>query len=197
MASYSLPTEIEFDDGSVFPIRERGDFRMVLDCFEILNDQELTKEERLMTSLIVFLEDFETMEDLSRLPSIEEAVMKMNLFFNCGEPVFESDVEKPKLIDWEQDSVLIFSAVNNVAGREIRLDEYLHWWTFIGYYMAVGESSLATVVGIRSKIAKNKPLEKYEKEFKRENPKYFSNVYKTAKQLEDDELVKSLWNSID
>jgi len=194
MASYSLPTEITFNDGSQVPIRNQGDFRVVLDCFEILGDMELSQKERLLTCLIVFFEDMETVDDLNFLPDIEEAVDKMNLFFNCGSD-YQDTTPKPKLMDWNTDSMLIFSAVNNVAGREIRADEYLHWWSFMGYYMAVGESSLSTVVGIRSKMAKGKKLEKYELEFKRNNPQYFVWDSKSSEQKEADKLARALWNS--
>jgi hypothetical protein len=39
--------------------------------------------------------------------------------------------------------------------------------------MAIGDGALATVVGIRDKIARGKKLEKYEQDFKRDNPQYF------------------------
>ena len=58
------------------------------------------------------------------------------------------------------------SAINKVAGREIRTDSYCHWWTFIGYFDAIdGESTFANIVNIRNKKAKGKKLEKWEQEF--------------------------------
>lgn len=193
--SYRLPTEIWIDEETCLPIRDKGDFRVVLDCFEILGNTELNQQERLLTCLIVFYEGMETVDDLSSLVDLDKAAKEMNLFFNCGEEYPETEAHKPKLIDWNYDSTLIFSAVNNIAGREVRSDEYLHWWTFMGYYMAVGESSLSTVVGIRSKVAKGKKLEKHEQEFKRENQHYFVWNYKTSTQNENDRLAKELWNS--
>ena len=64
----------------------------------------------------------------------------------------------------------------------------------MGYFNAVGESSLATVVGIRNKIAKGKKLEKYELAFKTDNPQYFNWDMRTLKQKEEDELLNQLWN---
>ena len=65
----------------------------------------------------------------------------------------------------------------------------MHWWTFISYYMGIGEGGLATVVSIRDKIIKGKKLEKYEKEFKQHNPQYFKwrEAVKTEEEKENDE----------
>jgi hypothetical protein len=72
-------------------------------------------------------------------------------------------------MDWEQDAPLIMPAINKVAGREVRAVEYMHWWTFLGLYMEIGESQFATVINIRQKLQKKKPLEKHEKEYYRQN----------------------------
>ncbi|MFR6373307.1 MAG: hypothetical protein ACLUOB_05615 [Subdoligranulum sp.] len=51
----------------------------------------------------------------------------------------------------------------------VRALPYLHWWTFIAYFMNIGSGPLATVVGIRHKLAKGQKLEKWEQQFYREN----------------------------
>ena len=71
---------------------------------------------------------------------------------------------------------------------------YLHWWTFMGYFCSIGESTLSTVVSIRDKILKGKKLEKYETEFRRDNPQYFKWDSRTLQEKEDDELLKQLWD---
>ena len=67
------------------------------------------------------------------------------------------------------DAELIVGGVNKVAGGEVRALPYLHWWTFIAYFMNIGSGPLATVVGIRHKLAKGQKLEKWEQQFYREN----------------------------
>ena len=168
---------------------------MVLDCFAVLNDVELTDSERILACLMIFIDGFDTVEDVLSVDEDEMKSLVDNtfLFFNCGQKNSGAEMNY-KTIDWEQDSQLISSAVNKVAGREIRADLYLHWWTFMGYFNAVGESALSTVVGIRSKIMKGKKLEKYEQEFRRNNPQYFTWDSRTLKQKEDDELLNQLWN---
>ena len=126
---------------------------------------------------------------------LNEAVTKMYWFFNCGDDTGIGANKHHKLIDWEGDSQLIASAINKVANTEVRAAEYIHWWTFMGYYLAIGESPLATVVGIRSKIMEGKKLEKHESKFKHDNPQYFLWDNKSIADKEAEEEIMSLWNS--
>lgn len=191
---YELPITITIND-NIYAIRNQGDYRMVLDCFQALNDVELSENERILACLIIFYEDFNDIETVLSLSedTLKSLIDNAFLFFNCGSTHAQGETNY-KTIDWETDSQLISSAVNKVAGKEIRAEQYLHWWTFMGYFNAVGESALSTVVGIRSKIAKGKKLEKYENEFRRDNPQYFNWDMRTLKQKEDDELLSQLWN---
>ena len=190
---YRLPTKVTVD-GLEFNIRERGDFRMVLDCFKALQDEELSEDYRVLASLLIFYNELNDYEDLREYePQLNELVKEMYKFINGGEdqsPGAERDVT---LVDWEQDSQLVCAAINNVSNQEIRAVEYLHWWTFLGYYMSIGQSVLSTVVSIRDKIAHHKKLEDWEKKFKNDNPKYF--VWRqTAKEQDLNNLVRDIWN---
>ena len=176
-------------------IRNKGDFRMVIDCFNALDDEELTKEERVYSSLIIFLEDVNSLEDVLNLPNIEETYKEMIRFFNCGEDKAPGLDSNYKVLDWEYDSNLICAAVNKVVGSEIRAMPYLHWWTFMGYYMEVGESSLSTVVRIRYKTVKNEKLEDYEKKFRNNHPHYFNLDMRTTEQREEENKLRALWNT--
>ena len=191
---YELPTSVTVND-TEYKIRCAGDFRMVLDCFSALNDIEMGEDYRILASLIIFYEDFNSLSDIpDDRELVQELIQEMMIFFNCGSE--ESDDKySPKLIDWDTDANIIVAAINNVAGKEIRAEKYLHWWTFIGYYMSVGESVLSTVVGIRNKVVKGKKLDKWEQEFKHEHAKYFEWDRKTTEERELDNLVHELWNS--
>ena len=192
---YELPVSVTVND-TEYKIRNAGDFRMVLDCFSALNDIEMGEDFRILASLIIFYEDFDEVEDFERLSTdeLEQLASEMMLFFNCGQPE-DDKAETLKLIDWDGDSVMIMAAINNVAGKEIRTESYVHWWTFVGYYMSIGESVLSTVVSIRDKIVKGKKLDKWEKEFKAEHSKYFEWNRKSTEERELDNLVNELWNS--
>lgn len=192
---YTIPTSITID-GVEHKIRNNGDFRVILDCFQALEDVELDARERLLACLIIFYEDINSITDIEKIGNIQEAVTKMYNFFSCGSQSVGTQTTR-KLIDWEQDSQLICSAVNKVAGTEIRALPYLHWWTFMGYYSSVGECPLSTIIRIRDKILKGKKLEKGEREFRAENPRYFNWNSKTVEENEADMLVRSLWNNGD
>lgn len=190
---YSLQTTISVNQAS-FGITDKGDFRMVLDCFRALNDDELSYTEKMYACLIIFYEDINDLEDLDKYADyIEELQTEMMKFFNGGEDEPQGAKSNYRLIDWDKDSNLICSAINNVANTEIRTLEYLHWWTFLGYYLAVGECALSTVVNIRQKIAKDIKLEDYEKKFRKENPEYFNIDLRSAEQKEADDYIRRLW----
>ena len=123
---------------------------------------------------------------------VKQLVEKMFWFFNCGQE--ESKRSSPRLINWDKDEQLVCSAVNKVASKEIRAEKYIHWWTFMGYYLAVGDSALSTVVSIRYKITHNEKLEKHERKFREENPQYFNWDNKTAQQHEAEDWVLQMWN---
>ena len=190
---YSLTTYVLVGQAS-FKITNKGDFRMVLDCFEALNDEELSQDEQIYAALMIFYEDINSLADIFKyqdiLPELQAEMMK---FFNGGEEVIESNTHNYRLIDWNKDSNLICSAINNVAKQEIRALDYLHWWTFLGYYTAVGECILSTVVSIRFKLAKGEKLENHEKKFKQDNPEYFNIDFRSKQQQEADDYVKKLW----
>ena len=190
---YEIPTQLLIN-GQYQPIRNKGDFRMVLDCFETLSDEALTRQEQLVACLIIFYENLTDIYDLSKLGNVETAVKEMFKFFNCGQEQSLGAKASYKLIDWDKDSQIVCSAINKVAGKEIRFEPYIHWWTFMGYYAAVDESVLSTVVGIRYKIMRGEKLEKHEQKFRRDNPQYFVWNHKTVEQREAEELLQQLWN---
>lgn len=192
---YELPTSIEIDNHH-FAITDKGDYRMVIDCFIALEDVELESQDRILAALLIFYEDLEELEDIERVfgDNVVEACEKMFLFFNCGQQSIGYKTNH-KLIDWQQDEQLIIAAVNNVASKELRAEPYLHWWTFMGYYISVGESVLSTVVSIRNKIINGKKLEKYENEFRKNNPDYFIWKTKTVEEQELDNYIREMWNS--
>jgi len=192
---YDLPVTIDIGD-KVCQIRDNGDYRMILDCFIVLQDLELADNyERVLSALIIFYEDLDvdSVLELSE-EELTERVKKMYDFFECGQDTTHANKRNYKLMDWKQDSQLVMSAINNVAKKEVRAEEYVHWWTFMGYYMSIGESAFATVVSIRYKILAGKKLEKYEREFRNDNPQYFIWNHKSIEEQEAEQYIRELWN---
>lgn len=193
---FELPTSLEIDN-KTYEIRNKADFRVILDCFDALDDAELDITYRIYTCLIIFYKNINSIEDVVNnfgQDHIQEAVDKMFNFFNCGQNTIGANVNY-KLVDWKQDQQLIASAINSVAKVEVRSLDYLHWWTFMGYYLSIGDSPFSTVVSIRNKIKKGKKLENYEREFKKNNPQYFiwNSETTNTKQIENE--IRDLWNN--
>ncbi len=189
---YELPITVEVA-GKSYKIRNGADYRTIIGVISLCEDPELTKEERTVSALIVFYEDINELEDIFEVfgENTKDAMDAMLKFISYDYDDDLASSAKVKLIDWVQDENLIIAGINSVARTEVRALEYLHWWTFLSYYMSIGESALSTVVSIRNKIAKGKKLEKYEKEFRRENPSYFR--WKNQ-EIEERNFIESIWN---
>lgn len=191
---YSLPISIEVN-GRQHKIRNKGDYRMVLSCFDALNDEELTPYERTMAALIIFYEDMNSLDDVAGWEDADEGIKKMYEFFNCNQPEIKQSHHNYNLIDWNADESLICAAINVVAQKEIRAEKYMHWFTFFGYYMSIGDCILTTIITIRYKIASGTKLEKHEQKFRQENPQYFIRDMRSIQDKDDDEWLKELWES--
>lgn len=161
MNMWELPTSLEIG-GVGFPICT--DFRDVLYLMGIFSDPDYEQDEKGAILLRVMFEDWEAIP----VELHEEALEKAMAFIDAGIPEGNGK-KRPRTVDWEQDGPIILPAVNRVLGQDVRGMEYLHWWTFLGAYMEIGESLFSTVLGIRQKKAKGKKLEKYEQEFYTEN----------------------------
>lgn len=190
---YKLQTSVDVN-GVQYNITDDGDFRMVLDCFKALTDEELSEDCRVLASLLIFYNEFKCLDDLQENGDIlDELVRGMFRFINCGQDQSPGAHMSRAVIDWDKDEQMICAAINNVANTEVRASDYLHWWTFMGYYMSVGESVMSTVVSIRNKLIKHKKLEKWERDFKRDNPEYFIWKSSSVEDREAENLVRELW----
>lgn len=142
--------------GREYPIR--ADFRDVINILTAFNDPDLSEYEKACVCLECL---YKSVPD-----DAEEALKQAAWFIDGGEPVAES---KLRLMDWEQDEKMIIASVNRVAGYEVRTADFLHWWTFLGYFYEIGEGRFSMIVGLRAKMARGKELTKEEREFIREN----------------------------
>lgn len=186
-----LPTSLNVG-GVNYPIR--SDYRPALVILQAFADPDLTD----MDKAIIAIECL--YEDSDNIPSeyIQEAVDKAIWFLDCGTSNEEPNTgNKPRLYDFEQDEQIIFSAINKVAGQEVRALEYMHFWTFIGLFNEIGEGTFQTIVSIRSKLAKHQKLDKWEREYYRNNlstvklkRKYSESEQEALNQL--DRLLKGV-----
>lgn len=157
---YELPHSVVIC-GVEYPVET--DYRVILDVFSVLNDSDLTADEKGIGVLGIFYPDFRSMPE----NHFQEALQECFKFINCGS--VEAQRKAPKLMDWEQDFQYLIAPINRVAGKEIRAIEYLHWWSFISMYYEIGDCFFAQIVRIRDLKAKGKLKDKTDKEFYRKN----------------------------
>ena len=181
MNLWSLPTSATI--GGV-EYQLNTDYRDILEIFEYLNDPDNPEWLRWQIAIALFYEGEIPEEHQS------EAMQYLADFISCGE---QEEKPGPKLLDWGQDASLIAADINKVAGTEIRVVEYLHWWTFMAFFRALGEGQLLTVVSIREKLRTGKPLEKWEKEYYIKNKGQVDlKKHYSAEELAEQERLKLL-----
>lgn len=182
---YELPLSVKID-GIPCEIRNKCDFRVVLDVIDALNDTELSEEERLQCALFIFYG-----EEIKKVTNYEEAINQMFIVINCGEEEQEDD-KKPRVMDWKHDFPVLAPPISRTLGYDVRTpDRYTHWWTFIGAYMEIGECTFSNIVTIRKKRMKGIKLEKWEEEFCRENKKLVDLPMKLSQEEQD--FLESDW----
>lgn len=156
MSLWSLPRQAVIG-GKTYRIHP--DFRDILEIIACLNDRNLPELFRWRMALALFYE-----EEIP--PYHRQAAMEyLAEFIRYG----MEEKPGPKLMDWEQDAAAILSGVNAAAGQEIRSLPFVHWWTFLSWFAAIGQGELATVVSIRSKLSQGQKLEAWERDFYRQN----------------------------
>lgn len=148
-------------NGKVYAIRT--DFRDVLKIVCAFEDAELEDSEKIYICLFILYEDFESIPESDYEAAFQAALE----FIDHGGQ--QEKAKSPRIMDWEQDENILFPAINKVAGFETRAVEYLHWWTFLGYFMEITDGVFSQVLGIRTKKAKHKKLDKWEREFYSKN----------------------------
>ena len=194
MYAWKLPTSLNVS-GTDYKIRT--DYRVILDILAAMNDPdilspEMTEDEihaeKVLTMLQILYIDFDRMP----MPDWTEAAEKACEFIDCG--LRDDGAPKPRLMDWEQDAPIIVPAVNKVCNFDVRSVQYMHWWTFFGYYMEIGECMLSTVIFIRDKKRRGKKLEKWEQEFYRNNKRIVDlKSKKIERSAEEKEALRELF----
>lgn len=180
---FDLPTSVEFG-GREWAIET--DYRQVIRVLSAFEDPDLTEAEKATICL------YNLYVDLEDIPGdqMQEAFDAALAFIDAGNG---GDEGGPRTMDWTQDAPLIFPAVNRAAGFEVRSVDYMHWWTFLGYFMEIKDTTYATVLGIRSKKGRGKKLEKWEKDYWNENRKVCElKTRYTEEELEEQERLRKI-----
>lgn len=174
-----LPRSIAIG-GTPCPIR--WDFCAALDIFEALKDPDFSDQARAYAALHILY------RDADRIPAEygQEAVERCLWYLRGGREPDPPEIKKPRLMDWTQDFPIIVPAVNRVIGYDIRERRRVHWWTVLAAFHEIGGDCLfSQVVGIRSKQAKGKQLDKADQAFYRENKTLIDLHVETTAAEED------------
>lgn len=154
-----LPTYLEIN-GKQHRILNT-DYRNALIIFQALNDPNLTEQEKQW----IMIDALVGRDNLNK-KDIQAAALQCMWYLDGGKTYDDiKNRHDPKTMDWKQDEQLIFSAVNHVAGKELRTEKYIHWWTFLGYFNEIQDGLFSYVLAIRQKKAKGKKLDKGEMEY--------------------------------
>lgn len=175
-----LPTRLEVG-GAEYEIR--SDYRAILDICAALSDPELDGRERAVVALTIFYPDLVTMPP----EHYREAVEQCLRFIRGGSE--ESPGHSLRLLDWEQDFPHIVAPINRVLGQEVRAVEYMHWWTFLAAFYEIGDCAFAQIVRVRDRLVREKPLDKQDREWYRNNRHLvdFKRKYTSA----EDDMARS------
>lgn len=141
--------------------RLHTDFRDVLEIFSYLQDPDLPEPVRWRIAMALFYEE--------PVPQAhwQAALDYLVFFLSCG----GQDQPGPRLMDWDHDAQAILAGVNRAAGREVREMKHVHWWSFLSWFHAMEPGQLSMLVSIRDRLRRGKPLEPWQQEFYRANPK--------------------------
>lgn len=165
--------------------RIRYDMWSILDILKCFNDNNLTRNEQFIICLEIFYID--KIEQYN----IEEAIEKMNWFIDLGNDLNDNknNKNKSKLMDWEQDFNMIKAPINRILGYDIG-SKNIHWWTFMSAYIEIfsNENNLfCNVINIRKKLKHGRKLDKYEREFYKEN----EDIINLKVKLTPDEYIQA------
>ena len=182
LSPWLLPRQAVFGDKTY---ALQADFRDVLEIIAYLQDPDLPEFIRWQIALALFYEPAVSPEHS------HGAMEYLAWFLTGGCP--ESDRPGPKLLDWQQDAPAIVSDVNKAAGQEIRALPFLHWWTFLSWFHAMGEGQVSTLVALRDKLRRGKKLEPHEQEFYRRNrSRILLRPEETPEELAQKEALRRL-----
>ena len=152
-----LPRSLEIN-GKIYDINT--DFRVILVIISAFNDDDLEDNEKVYICLKRLYVDFDSMPH----DDYEEAYSAAIRFIECEQP--QEQKRSPRIVNWEKDEQMIFPAINKVAGCEVRLLDYLHWYTFYGFFQGIStDDTYGYILTLRQKKAKGKKFEKHEQEF--------------------------------
>lgn len=162
---WNLPTSVEIN-GEEHKIRNKCDYRVVLDTINALNDEELDDRHKIECSLFIFYENSDDIDD------VQTALDEMMRIINLGDSSNDADKDNTRVMNWEHDFPNIAPPVSRVLGYSVRdKNNYTHWYDFVGAYMEIGDCYFSQIMSVRLKRLKGKKLDESDRNFYKEHKK--------------------------
>lgn len=142
--------------------------------FELLmQDSEISKEEKIMLTLNLFFHG----EEIKTIDEIKKAINTVLWFYTLGKSEEKEDNKKTKeakekkqkeIYSFEYDANLIYSAFLSQYNIDLNEIEYLHWWKFKSLFEGLNDNNrICEIMSYRaidlSKIEDKKQREHYRK----------------------------------
>lgn len=189
---WDLPTAVEIN-GKEYNIRNKCDYRVVLDTMLAMEDEELPDLAKMGVASQIF---YENAKDIP-FEALAESFSQIAYIISCGEQSDSNAKQQEenvvnnngiKMIYWENDFKFIAPAVSKVLGYSIRdKNNYTHWYDFKGALGLIDPNSYySRILSIRDCLCKGKPVPDTDKKFYQQNKR---DIIPQVHNAEDDEWL--------
>ena len=166
-----------------------SDFRISI-LFELLmQDNELSEEEKVEQALILYY------PNLEEITNHKEAIENIIWFYKCGKEEIKENVDEEsnmknrqkQIYSYEFDAEYIYSAFMEQYNIDLNSISYLHWWKFKALFNSLNENVLfSKIMGYRAmNLAKIKDKE-IKKHYKKMQKLYALPDMRSEEEKEND-----------
>jgi len=139
---------------------KKTDFKQVLKFFRLLDDEELTDEERTRCVLNIFW------DELHEVPNDEKLFEKIADFISCGREL-TGDTSDRKVFCYNADHGRIYAAFMQTYKIDLRTTD-MHWFIFNELLNALpDDTKLSQVIDLRGKKPRKDDSEEYKSELRK------------------------------
>lgn len=167
-------------------IKINTDFRISI-LFELLmQDNTVSKKEKILQSLQLYY------PDLDKIKDFDKAIQDMLWFYRCGKELADSkennNVERNKQIySYEFDDDKIYSAFMEQYNIDLEDIKYLHWWKFKALFNALSEKTqFVKIMGYRAMNVNEIKDKKMKKQYRKLQKMYALPDMRTEEEKEYD-----------
>lgn len=180
-----LPECVEID-GIEYKIR--ADFRISILFEMMMQDEELSDEEKLLKALELY---YPIIPD-----NVEEAIDKIKWFYRCGKDIVKSNnkihSESIKIYDYEYDDDYIYSAFLNQYNIDLQDIKHLHWWKFKAMFKSLNEDTKIVKIMQYRSIDLSKIKDKEQNTYYRNMKK----LYEIPRSMGEVEKIRAIEESL-